>query len=126
DLSLYSGEIKFNLLDEFIKNFKLDELIEKLEQSSFEFYPVFLLYYYMLKSRMDYSDNMSYLKFKNFFDKHTQNFSKAEKHNIYAFMENTCTLKINSGFEIENNRKELFEIYKRRMRENIFTGREEE
>jgi hypothetical protein len=126
DMSLFTGEIQFNLLEEFLRNFNLDELMNRLEKSSFEFYPVFSLYFYMLKSRMDHRDNISYLRFKEILNNYIRIFSKAEKHNIYAFIENTCTLKINSGFEIQKNRLELFEIYNRRLNENIFTSKEDE
>jgi len=110
-----------NLINEFMKNLDLENVLDYLKKNSFEFYPVMEIYYNSLMSRLDVNNESYFRNFKELLMKNLHLFSRAAKHSLFLDMQNCCTTRIKHGNLNVNmeSRKEVFEINKYILKEGL-------
>jgi len=100
----------------------LEKTVEFLKQYSYEDVPSIAIYFQILLTLQERDNESHYKKLKKLLGLHINKFPKQELRGIYAFAQNYCIRKINTGDT--DYLKELFENYKILLeKEIIFEGR---
>ncbi|MEO5572182.1 MAG: hypothetical protein ABIT08_12410, partial [Bacteroidia bacterium] len=100
----------------------LDFIVEYLNKNSFENVPILSVYFHILLMMKENENEKHYRKLKSILYKYAD-FSLNELRDIYAFVQNYCIRKVNTG-----NVKyldELFEIYKLMLEKKIIIENKE-
>ncbi|HKR06627.1 MAG TPA: hypothetical protein VJY62_18480 [Bacteroidia bacterium] len=100
----------------------LDFIIDYLNKKSFDHVPVISVYFQILLTLKEHSNEKHYHKLKSLLNQQT-GFSINELRDMYGFVQNYCIRKINTG----NTKylKELFEIYKLMLDKKIILENKE-
>ncbi len=72
-------------------------------------YPAVMVYYQILQTLLNHEEERYYQELIQLLEKHSTNFSKQEAQELYAYAQNYCVLKINSGQTAYLN--ELLQLY---------------
>jgi hypothetical protein len=116
---LYNIEPDYDFIEKFIEDVNLSEYIEYLEKSNFEFAPVIKLYYYTFISGKHIDKDEYYFEFKKLLEENIYRFDGEEKYNLFIKLESIAIKKIEIGRQEFYN--ELFDIYTKMLKKNIFT-----
>lgn len=103
----------FNVQNVFAQEhqvFLLDEIISHLANRNYEDVPVIVIYYRILMTLRDSSDESHYQTLRALLHRHEAVVSTAELRDMYKYVLNYCIKKINLGNI--NWQEELFDIYK--------------
>ncbi|GIV33431.1 MAG: hypothetical protein KatS3mg031_0966 [Chitinophagales bacterium] len=100
----------------------LDEILLYVKEQDFENAPAVAIYYQILMTLTDSENEDHFKKLKELLKKHGSHFSLTEARDMYAYAQNYCIRRINSGQQ--EYLDELFQLYKTALdRKIIFDGK---
>lgn len=116
DLFFLTNKLKYcceiynfrNIIDADYKVFLLDEILQYVEEHSFDHIPSIRIYHQILMTLTDSGNETHYSTLKELLLKHADGFSPKEARDMYAYAQNYCVKKINLGES--KYTKELFDL----------------
>ncbi|PCH67842.1 MAG: hypothetical protein COC01_04925 [Bacteroidetes bacterium] len=125
DLFYLTNKLKFcceifnykNVVSTEYKVFLLDEILSYLKKHSYEHIPAVHIYYQILMTLTESEDESHFESLKQMLEKNSNKFSAREARDMYAYAQNYCIKKINSGHS--NYLNEIFNLYKELLTKEI-------
>jgi hypothetical protein len=105
---LYNTSYSINITYEFIKNLRLDKVIEYAAENNYEYAYVMELYYCMIMTSLSPENTSFFLRAKELFEHHSHKLDNREREVLRGVLINYCVYKVNNGEVLF--RKMLFEI----------------
>jgi tetratricopeptide (TPR) repeat protein len=115
---LYNLQSEYSMIDEFIKNFNIENFIKILDESTFKYKYVIKIYYLMFLADLNIESDEYYSKFKKNLLDNIHLFNANEKYELYLKLESIAIQKIERGKKEFYN--DLFEIYKVLIKDKIY------
>jgi hypothetical protein len=88
----------------------LKEILDHIEATGYEDFPAIIVYYYVLKTLIDESNESNYYKLLELLDKNEKFFSREEMGDLYVLAQNYCTKQINQGNKENVYLREYFKL----------------
>ncbi|HNR19004.1 MAG TPA: hypothetical protein PKN75_01960 [Bacteroidia bacterium] len=115
----YSCEItnRQNILNVQYNNPIIKNVISFLNDGNYKDVPLVAIYHTILLTLSEPDNEKHFVRLKQLLQKHTRQITQKENRDIYAFAQNYCIRKVNTGKT--NFLRELFELYKTVLTEKI-------
>ncbi len=117
-------EFNFNIVEEFIGNFNINNFIKKTSGNDYKYRAVLLIYYHMYLSMIQPDNDDNYFKLKELVMDNFDMFKREEKFNLFIILESICTTSISSGKR--HFYEKAMELYKLMLSKNIYTHSDSE
>lgn len=119
DSYMYNAAPQINIINEFIKNLQLENIIKYCKQKEYGYTWLIEMFYYQFKIIMYPDDIKSFYKLKQEIERNFKRFTDKEKLNWITTLMNFCGYKHDA-----ESRKMLFEIHQFELKEGIaLTGK---
>lgn len=115
----YDGTI----LKEVMNNFNFEPIIQYLKNIKNDNYPIISIYYNSMMAQLDINDDQFFRNFKELLELNVSLFDREELGNLYVDLEACCWKRLNCNITDQRReyfRKELFDIYKKELKLNIY------
>lgn len=115
----YSCEIvnRQNILNVQYNNPIIKNVLSFLNDGNYKDVPLVAIYHTILLTLTEQQNEKHFIRLKHLLQKHTHQIAQKENRDVYAFAQNYCIRKLNTGKT--NYLKELFELYKTVLNEKI-------
>lgn len=115
--SMFNKQYDNSLSYKFIKNLKLQNLVQFAYETDFKYASVLDIYYESIMLSLEYENKEHFFRLKELFEQNHHLFTKDEKQFVAAELTNYCVQKINEGDT--SFRKSNLELDKFKLKEEI-------